>query len=171
YRSPPRRPAAPPRPRSGRRRAVLVTKVIAGLLSGVVLVASGWLWLLVRQFNTSVNRINAITNSGSDVDGTDQNILLVGNDNRGGLTDAQLKEIGTTLDPGGGFNTDTILLVHIPADGQRATAVSFSRDLNVYIPVLGREGKINSAYGNGACPQGCPPVLTAAQPPSAAPPL
>src|SRR5262249_9228525 len=111
YRSPPRRPAAPPRPRSGRRRAVLVTKVIAGLLSGVVLVASGWLWVLVRQFNTSVNRINAITNSGSDVDGTDQNILLVGNDNRGGLTDAQLKEIGTTLDPGGGFNTDTILLV------------------------------------------------------------
>src|SRR5262249_50760935 len=67
------------------------------------------------------------------------------------------------LDPGGGFNTDTILLVHIPADGQRATAVSFSRDLNVYIPVLGREGKINSAYGNGACPQGCGAVLTTAQ--------
>src|SRR5262249_27701522 len=122
----------------------------------------------VRQFNTSVNRINAITNSGSDVDGTDQNILLVGNDNRGGLTDAQLKEIGTTLDPGGGFNTDTILLVHIPADGQRATAVSYSRDLTVYIPVLGREGKINSACGNGACPQGCGAVLTAAQRPAGA---
>jgi len=147
----------------GRRRAAIVAKVIAGTLSAVVLLASGWLWLLVRQFNANVNRVDAITNSGRDVDDRDQNILLVGNDNRGGLTEAQLKDIGTTKDPGGGFNTDTILLVHIPADGRRATAVSFSRDLNVFIPKLNREGKINSAYGNGACPQGCGQVLTAAQ--------
>ncbi len=148
---------------SGRRRAATATKVVAGLLSAAILIASGWLWLLVRQFNANVNRVNAITHSGRDVDGTDQNILLVGNDNRGGLTDAQLKDIGTTLDPGGGFNTDTILLVHVPANGSKASAVSFSRDLNVFIPVLGREGKINSAYGNGACPKGCGPVLTKAQ--------
>src|SRR5437763_10874334 len=92
--------SGPGRGRSGgsrsaaRRRAVFATKIIAGVLSAAVLLASGWLWLLVRQFNANVNRVNAITNSGRDVDGRDQNILLVGNDNRGGLTDAQLKEIG-----------------------------------------------------------------------------
>jgi LCP family protein required for cell wall assembly len=142
---------------------VVVTRVIAALMSAAVLIASGWLWVLVRQFNANVNRIDAITHSGQDVDGRDQNILLVGNDNRGGLTDAQLRDVGTTLDPGGGFSTDTILLVHLPADGSKATAVSFSRDLNVFIPLLGRKGKINSAYPNGACPKGCGPVLTKAQ--------
>jgi LCP family protein required for cell wall assembly len=139
----------------------VAVKVVAGLLSAAVLVASGWLWTLVHEFNTSVNRVDAIS-GGPDVDGQDQNILLVGNDSRGGLTDAQLKAIGTQAEPG--FNTDTILLVHLPANGSKATVVSFSRDLNVYIPVLGREGKINSAFANGACPDNrCRPTLTAAQ--------
>lgn len=132
------------------------------MLSVVVLVASGWLWTLVHEFNTNVNRVDAISSGGPDVDGQDQNILLVGNDSRGGLTDAQLKEVGTQAQPG--FNTDTLLLVHLPAAGNKATVVSFSRDLNVYIPVLGRDGKINSAFANGACPNnGCGSILTAAQ--------
>jgi LCP family protein required for cell wall assembly len=165
-------PAGPPPRRGGngaggahpgRRRAALATKIIAGLASAAVLIASGWSWLLFRQFNTTVNRVNAITDTtGPDVDGTDQNILLVGNDSRGGLTDAQLKAIGTETEAG--FNTDTILLVHVPADGSKATAVSFSRDLNVFIPALGREGKINSAYANGACPDNnCAAQLTPQQ--------
>jgi LCP family protein required for cell wall assembly len=162
---PPRRPPGPPGGRGrGRRGASLATKIIAGLASSAVLIASGWTWLLYRQFNTSVNRVDAISNDkgAPDVDGTDQNILLVGNDNRGGLSEAQLKEIGTEANAG--FNTDTILLVHVPANGSRATAVSFSRDLNVFIPAIGREGKINSAYANGACPNNeCGATLTPAQ--------
>jgi len=168
YRPAPPRPGPPwpasgsPQPGRAGRRLAIGAQVTAGLLSAVILVASGWLWLLFRQFNAVVNRVDAITSTGRDVDGQDQNILLVGNDSRGGLTDAQLKEIGTQTEAG--FNTDTILLVHVPANGARATAVSFTRDLNVFIPALGRESKINSAYANGACPDnGCGAMLTPAQ--------
>lgn len=138
-------------------------RVVAGVTSATVLAASAWLWTIVRVFNANVHRVEVIApKQGPDIDGSDQNILVVGNDTRGGLTDAQLKAVGTQNDQG--FNTDTILLVHVPANGAKVTVVFFSRDLNVYIPVLGRDGKINSAYANGACPDnGCGTVLTPAQ--------
>lgn len=144
-------------------RVRLVGRVAAGLLSAAVLIAGGWLWTIVRVFDATVHRVEVISaDSGPDIDGSDLNILLVGNDSRGGLTAGELADVGTQADAG--FNTDTILLVHVPANGTRATAVSFSRDLSVYIPVLGREGKINSAYANGACPNNaCASVLTPAQ--------
>jgi LCP family protein required for cell wall assembly len=92
-----------------------------------------------------------------DVDGVDENILLVGNDSRGGLTDRQLREVGTQVNAG--FNTDSVLLVHIPADGRKATVVSFPRDSYVTIPGY-RSNKINAAYADGAC---LPPGATESQ--------
>ena len=47
----------------------------------------------------------------------------------------------------GGFNTDTLILLHIPNDSGKAFAVSFPRDS--YVKIAGGFGthKINSAYG------------------------
>ena len=42
-----------------------------------------------------------------------------------------------------------MMLVHVPADGRKATAISFPRDSYVEIPGFGRH-KLNSAYINGA---------------------
>lgn len=86
----------------------------------------------------------------ADVDGTDQNILLVGNDDRSGYTKQEQSSVGTSEPNGGGFNTDTLLVLHVPANGTRATIVSIPRDTWVQVPGF-KDGKINSAYPDGAC--------------------
>ncbi len=116
-------------------------------MSIVILIASGVLWFFYRDFTGKVGRVDAIPSQGDDVDGRDQNILLVGSDDRSNATPAELAELSTTKSSG--QNTDTMILVHLPADGRRATAVSFPRDSYVDIPGVGK-GKLNSAYANGA---------------------
>jgi LCP family protein required for cell wall assembly len=145
-------PPGPPRRPAGRRTPagwlLFGAKVTAGFLSVAVLATSGFLWFLYRDFNSKVSRVNAIGSSTvADADGQDENILLVGSDDRSTATAAELKELGTTSDPG--KNTDTMILVHVPADGRKATAVSFPRDSYVNIPGFGK-GKLNAAYADGA---------------------
>jgi LCP family protein required for cell wall assembly len=138
----------PRRRRTAGQWALLVTKVAAAALSVTVLLASGVLWFGYRHLNAKIGRVDAIGQpTVTDVDGRDQNILLVGNDDRSTATPAELKELGTEMDPG--KNTDTMILVHVPANGRRATAVSFPRDSWVNIPGFGM-GKLNSAYADGA---------------------
>jgi len=150
---PERRPGTypPVRPR-GRRTpgqlALLTVKVLAAGLSVIVLLVSGFLWFGYRNLNAKIGRVDAIGSSTvADIDGRDQNILLVGSDDRSTASPAELKELGTEMDPG--KNTDTMILVHVPANGRRATAVSFPRDSWVTIPGFGK-GKLNSAYADGA---------------------
>jgi cell envelope-related function transcriptional attenuator common domain len=117
-----------------------------------VLVVSGLLWAGYHRYEGQIDRIDAIPTHGNhlteDVDGEDVNVLLVGNDSRNSASNAQLPQLGTERD-GGGTNTDTMILVHIPADGRQATVVSFPRDLWVDIPGIGPH-KLNAAYPNGS---------------------
>jgi LCP family protein required for cell wall assembly len=106
------------------------------------------MWFLYRDFTTKVDRVNAIGATHDDVDGRDTNILLVGSDDRTNATPAELKELSTTEEVTN--STDTMILVHIPADGRKATAVSFPRDSWVTIPGCSGQHKLNSAYINGA---------------------
>jgi LCP family protein required for cell wall assembly len=131
----------------------MVTRVLGGLLSVLLVTGSGWGWYLVRVAEASVNRTDAIPTSGnSDVNGDvhagqAMNMLLVGVDSRAGLTPDQVEEYATG-DPDGLHNTDTMMLVHIPADGSAASFVSFPRDMYVSIPGHGK-AKLNSAYSYG----------------------
>jgi LCP family protein required for cell wall assembly len=122
-------------------------RVAAAVLSVMVLLASGLMWFLYKDFTGNIDRVNAIGKTADDVDGRDQNILLVGSDDRSTASDAELKELSTTRVSSN--STDTMMLVHVPADGRRATAISFPRDAYVEIPGFGRH-KLNSAYVNGA---------------------
>jgi LCP family protein required for cell wall assembly len=143
-----RRRGQPPGRRGAGHLALLAIKVLAAATSVVVLLVSGFLWLGYRNLNARIGRVDAIGRSTvPDVDGRDQNILIVGSDDRSTATPAELKVLSTTEDPG--KNTDTMMLVHVPADGRRATAVSFPRDSWVNIPGFGM-GKLNSAYADGA---------------------
>ncbi len=81
-----------------------------------------------------------------DIDGSDQNILLVGNDSRDGATKQELHALSTTAVAGA--NTDTMMVLHVPADGSKPTIISFPRDAWVSIPSNGK-GKLNSAFGDG----------------------
>ncbi|MCF6743966.1 LytR family transcriptional regulator [Blastococcus sp. KM273128] len=131
---------------AGRRRLVLGSRVVAGLLSVLLLAGSGWGWYLGRVADATVNRTDAIPTEGNDGDGEAMNLLLVGNDSRSSLTEEQLAELNAGTDSG--INTDTIILVHVPADGSRASFVSFPRDSWVEIPGHG-EDKLNAAYAYG----------------------
>ena len=115
----------------------------------MTLVGSGLAWATYQNFTAHVPHGAAVPKlgSGSDVDGSDQNILLLGNDSRAGASPAELRALGTQ-DDGGSVNTDTMMLLHVPANGRTATVISFPRDSWVDIPDNGK-GKINSAYGIG----------------------
>jgi LCP family protein required for cell wall assembly len=128
---------------------VVVGRALAAVLSIALLATTGQGWYLFRLAEASVNRTDAIPTDGNDQNvaaGEAMNLLLVGNDSRAELTEAQLAE----LNAGGnsGTNTDTMILVHIPADGSKASFVSFPRDSYVQIPGYGWD-KLNAAYAYG----------------------
>lgn len=73
------------------------------------------------------------------------NVLVVGSDSRGASPD--LAESGEASDQ----RSDTMMLVHIPADRKKMYVVSVMRDLWVPIPGHG-EAKINAALAFGGVP-------------------
>ncbi|HTZ45490.1 MAG TPA: LCP family protein [Jatrophihabitans sp.] len=157
-------PQLDPRGRSARRAAerrtrtrgatargvLLGVKIVAAAMSLAVVLGSGWAWATYRSFNSNIKRLQITSSSSAgakNIDGSDQNILIVGNDDRQTATNAELAQLGTTRD-GGSLNTDTMMLLHVPANGSKATVISFPRDSYVDIPGYGKN-KLNSAYPDG----------------------
>jgi LCP family protein required for cell wall assembly len=136
----------PPVGRGTASRLATVMRVVAALVAVAVLGSSGWGWYLGRVADASVNRTDAIPSSGNEGGGSAMNLLLVGNDSRASATEAELDELNTTAHEG--TNTDTMILVHVPADGSKASFVSFPRDSYVEIPGYGWD-KLNAAYAYG----------------------
>ncbi|AYG03842.1 LCP family protein [Gryllotalpicola protaetiae] len=114
----------------------------------VLLVAGvGYVGFTYFHFVNGVNKVSGVV-SGDSKPGVAQNILLIGNDERpANMTAQQYQELSTTAD-GGSSNTDTMILLHVPADGSSATLISFPRDSWVSIPGHGK-GKLNAAYVYG----------------------
>ena len=110
-----------------------MARSVAAVLAVLLLAGSGWGWYLARVAEASVNRTDAIPVTGnSDVNGgnhagAEMNLLLVGMDSRDGLTAEQRMEFSTG-DADGVLNTDSMMLVHVPADGSAASFVSLPRD-------------------------------------------
>ncbi|MEO3869675.1 LCP family protein [Nonomuraea sp. B12E4] len=78
-----------------------------------------------------------------------RNVLVIGSDTRDGPGNAKYGPNSV----GFGKRSDTIIIVHVPADRGRATAVSVPRDSMVEMPRCGSspaaKGMINSAYNTG----------------------
>jgi LCP family protein required for cell wall assembly len=134
-----------------RRSAARLSLFVATLLSASLLVLAGYVWLTYRDINNGVHRLKVAVGqapSGKhDIDGTDQNILLVGNDDRSNMTNLEVRKLHVGRGSGSKA-TDTMMIVHIPADGSRATLISLPRDSYVKIPGHGMN-KLNSAYLSG----------------------
>src|SRR5262249_10021790 len=125
-------------------------RLAVAVVSLVALLGSGLAWATYKNSTASIKHgdpVPPLAKGQRDVDGKDQNILLIGNDSRAGATPAELKAL-STQDDGGSVNTDTMMVLHIPADGSKATVISFPRDSWVTIPDNGKD-KINAAYGDG----------------------
>ncbi|MGY1754921.1 LCP family protein [Blastococcus sp. SYSU D01042] len=131
---------------NGRRRAVVAGRAVTALASAALLAGSGWGWYLGQVADASMNRTDAIPDSGNEGIGDAMNLLLVGSDSRASASEEELAQLNTEANDG--VNTDTMILVHVPADGSEASFVSFPRDSFVEIPGYG-DHKLNSAYAYG----------------------
>jgi LCP family protein required for cell wall assembly len=137
--------------------AVLGSKILAALLSLTIVIASYWVWNTWTGLTSSITigphiaTTPVVAGSSSspakDIDGPDQNILILGNDSRDGATKAELAQLGTQAD-GGSANTDTMMILHVPGNGKSATIISFPRDSYVNIPGHGM-AKLNAAFPDG----------------------
>ncbi|HEY3866899.1 MAG TPA: LCP family protein [Actinocrinis sp.] len=125
---------------------------MVGTASALVLVAAGLGWYLHTAILGSLATSHALAGlSGSS--GGSVNILLMGLDSRrdmdgGPLTPGVLAQLhaGSSSDVGG-YNANTLILLHVPADGSRAVALSIPRDDYVTLPDGLGQNKIKEAYG------------------------
>ncbi|HZC71165.1 MAG TPA: LCP family protein [Jatrophihabitans sp.] len=119
------------------------------LISVSLLILAGYEWYTFRDINNKVTKYDlqhvGAAPAGKQVDdGEDQNILLVGNDDRSNMTRAEVHKLKVGRD-GGSMSTDSMMLVHVPANGSKATLISLPRDAYVKIPGHGKN-KLNAAY-------------------------
>jgi LCP family protein required for cell wall assembly len=124
------------------RRALLM---VSTAMSTLILLAAGSAWALSSYVNDSFNRINAGT--GGTPSSGPLNIVVAGLDERTGLTRQQQIELGVGSSQGED-DTDTLMLVHVPADHRYVQIVSLPRDSWVNIPGHGMN-KINAALALG----------------------
>src|SRR3984893_11768733 len=139
-------PAVPPAgPVASVRRAM---RVVSTLVAIAIILSTGLAWGKFKSFENGILHISSpLLGAGGDDGAID--ILLVGLDSRtdahgNPLSDDELAKLHAGDDVS--TNTDTIILVRIPNNGQSATAISIPRDSYVQAPGLGKT-KINGVYG------------------------
>ncbi|SDN43623.1 LCP family protein [Allokutzneria albata] len=137
----------------GKRIAVNSVRVLAALLSAIALAVSGVSWATLERLQDNVSTTDVVNQLGSQPgapparDGA-TDILLVGSDSR---TDAQGNELPASVlrqlrtEANASLNTDTVIVLRIPDNGGKATAISIPRDTYVKVPGF-EDAKINAAY-------------------------
>jgi len=121
------------------------------LVVAAVLVV-GWLafmiWVPFHAWG-EVQRIDASPAGNRPAPSKGYDYVLVGSDNRAGLTRAQQKQLHTgSTKVAQGTRTDSIIVVHVPSGDGKPALISLPRDSYVPIPGHGHN-KINAAYALG----------------------
>jgi LCP family protein required for cell wall assembly len=135
------------RPRWGR--IVLVGALVLALLTGIGAL-SAYVWF--KNVDDDLKRTDPFSDIAGrppkTVDGS-LNILLLGSDSR---------DPDAPVDQAGNWRTDTIMVLHIPANHDKGYLISLPRDLWVHVPASkdgehgDRMAKINAAYAWGGAP-------------------
>ncbi len=132
---------------TGWRRWLQPRRVIAAILVVIVLLVVGTIGTYF-YLNSKLNRANILVNyAHRPTPGDGTNWLIAGSDSRQGLTPAQEREFVTGFGITG-QRSDTVMILHIPSNGGRATLISIPRDSYVNIPGHGMN-KINAAFAYG----------------------
>ncbi|WP_018654686.1 LCP family protein [Actinomadura flavalba] len=124
---------------------------VALLLAGV----GGLLWQRSSAYDDNIDRVPSALPTGPNRPGPGavgtENWLLVGSDTR---AKAATTGGGEAVWKPGAQRSDTIMLLHLPADRKKAYVISFPRDSWVQVRDYG-PSKINAAFSYGG-----PPLLT-----------
>ncbi|MGW7270012.1 LCP family protein [Streptomyces sp. NPDC054864] len=110
-----------------------IRRIVCWTLAGLLVVGGGIGFLAYRQLSGNLSSVDINAALGMDrpvdTDNGSQDILVIGSDSRSG--DNKGLAGGDT---GGTARSDTAMVVHLPAGGGRATAVSIPRDTLVTRP-------------------------------------
>lgn len=130
-----------------------VSRAVTALAAVAVLIATGVTWNYHRTIATGFTHSDALEGTPTSV-GKDMNLLIMGLDSRlDEKGEALPADIYNALHAGdgtvGGYNANVLIVLHIPGDGSKATAISIPRD--DYVDLAGCaspcKGKIKEAYG------------------------
>lgn len=128
----------------------LPSKIVAGISVSIVVLSLAF-GLFTKSAGSAIPRSQAL-NGAPQSSGGDTNILLLGLDSRRANDGSNLPRkllnlmhVGSTSAVGG-YNTNTMILIHIPSGGKKAIAISIPRDDYVEVPGQ-RAKKIKEAYG------------------------
>jgi LCP family protein required for cell wall assembly len=147
-------PARRPRHRvNGNNSIVAGAKVLAALASAVVVVVMGMAWIAYRTASVGVTTSDALAGEPAST-GSEQNILIMGLDSR---RDQRGRPLPTDIYDGlhaggedsGEGDADALIVLHLPAGGAPATAISIPRDDYVDLagcPTSDCRGKVKEAY-------------------------
>lgn len=131
-----------------------MARMLGATTALAVLTGTGLAWSAKQDFDSGFTHSTALGEDAPRSGGGAVNILLIGLDTRKDLDGNDLpKEILDQLHAGdgteGGYNANSLILLHIPADLSKIVAFSIPRD--DYVPVSGIPGysqiKIKEAYG------------------------
>ncbi|MFJ6618845.1 LCP family protein [Kitasatospora sp. NPDC091335] len=144
-------------PRRGTAPLTVAGRTLACTVSVAVLGASGFTWYEYRRLDDGMIKSAALSeakkNAPPHLDKS-VNLLLIGLDSRKDMDGNDLPKqfVEDELHAGsseiGGYNTNALIVLHIPANGGRVTALSVPRD--DYVQTVGADGKmhkIKEAYG------------------------
>ncbi|MYT18752.1 LytR family transcriptional regulator [Streptomyces sp. SID7760] len=140
---PARRPRRRPRPRR-------IARALLVAVCALAVTAAAGAWYVYRDLAAGIGSSRALEGAEKSEHG-DTNVLLMGLDSRRDQNGEELPaEVLDELHAGGsdigGYNANTLILLHVPGDGSRAKAFSVPRDDFVDIPGQGKD-KIKKAYG------------------------
>ena len=129
--------------RNGRRwlRPRRILAILAGLVALIVVAAVA----VYFSVNSKLTKADVLTPTSFTSAGS--NWLITGSDSRAGLNRQEENQLALGHDISGS-RSDTIMLLHVPANGTRPTLVSLPRDSYVPIPGHGYN-KLNAAYAFG----------------------
>jgi polyisoprenyl-teichoic acid--peptidoglycan teichoic acid transferase len=126
----------------------------ANVLVAVCLVVTGVTYAYLRWQFGKVDKIDfacdVLRNCGDDDPGRPMNVLLVGSDSRAEISPEEREQFGTEGQVGS-QRSDTIIILHVDPDAEKARLMSIPRDLSV--PIAGSEDagprRINTAFAQG----------------------
>ncbi len=136
-----------------------IGRIAVVVVSALLLTVSVTGWAASERYLSGLSTVDVFGGlGGSSVwTGGPTNVLVVGSDDRSGLSGHERRRLNAGYDDYG-RHTDTILLVHLGSDLGGASIISIPRDSLVTIPahtgpdgeaVPEHEGKINSAFSSG----------------------